>query len=243
MNEIQKLIRIIRDSESEFYRKRWNDAEKFEELPLVSRRDLVATPLSERRYKDEKGLVKIVHTAEGDFLVEWSFADIGQEMFGVSSNRPMVYMDNPHESIEKSMWCYESNMVPLIGEKDPDIAAFAAERYEVDSLITDEVALQKLMPMLSRRSTLLESISVLGDSFDVDALGICTRWTRHLRLVLALPELGAFAEANYDQHPRFTPISGCTVEQEDTLIVTKDRLLTTPVVRYKTEIPADVYGA
>src|SRR5690348_8939857 len=117
--KISQFVKDIASSEkSDFYKSIWGSAQEFNDLPAVSREDFINVPLSKRRYKDEKGLVKIVHSPEGSFLSEWSFKDIGLEPWGLPSKRPFVYLTDAHEAIEKSMWCYENNMVPLIGELD-----------------------------------------------------------------------------------------------------------------------------
>lgn len=232
------LIEEIAHAESDFYRSRWAAERDFAKLPAVSREDFIRTPLSKRRYKEESSLVKIVH-AEQPFLSEWSFADIGTEGFGLPSTRPLVYMTDSYEAIEKSMWCYERGMVPLIGEKDPDIAMFAAGKYEVDSLITDPEALPKLRPYLEAHR--LQSISVISDSFDTNALAPFASLTDDMRLVLAIPEVGSFAIAPFAVRPRFEALENCAVEKGETLIVSKLRFLITPIIRYRTDIPASLY--
>jgi hypothetical protein len=234
---IEQLVASIRDSkQSDFYKKHWGTASSFAQLPAISRGELLRTPLSARRYKEEKGLAKIVRDARGSLLSEWSFRDIGAQSYGLVSKRPMVYMSDTHEAIEKAMWCYEHGMVPLLGEKDPDIASFAAEKYKVDSLITDAAALKRIEPYLKKRAERLDSISILGDSFSPKELAAFEQYADRIRLVLALPEAGAFAEAEFRDYPKFKPIAGYIVESDETLVVTAEGLLVTPIVRYKTEI-------
>lgn len=239
---IDALIpRLFAAAESDFYRRIWGRSAAFDELPTVTRRDFLETPLSKRRYKNERSFVKIVHDGPEAFLSEWAFNDIGQEHFGLPSKRPMVYLEDSHEAIEKSMWCYENNMLPLVGEKDPDMAMFAGEKYHIDSLITDPVSLPKLRPFLERLAAPLESISILGTSFTSSALLPFAPYARSIRLVLCLPEVGAFAEAPLAETPRFQPLPECIVETAEHLIVSKERALVTPIVRYRTDIPRALY--
>lgn len=238
--QYDELIRNAAEhSDATLYRDRWGSVREFPSLPTISRSDILAVPLPQRRYKNESSLVKIVR-GERPFLSEWSFGDIGMEEFGLLSQRPLVYMSDPYEAIEKSMWCYRRGMVPLIGEKDPDIAMFAAEKYAVDSLITDPDALLKMRPYLETHR--LSSISVIGSAFHVDALAPFSALCERLRLVLALPEAGAFADAPFSAHPTFAALPGCRVDREETLIVTKERLLVTPIIKYRTDVPAAAYG-
>ena len=238
---MEKLLSRLRTApESDFYRTLWGKNLRFSELPTVAREDFLRVPLSKRRYKNERALVKIVHEGGRAFLSEWSFADIGREPFGLLSKRPTVYLSDPHEAIEKSMWCYENGMVPLIGEKDPDIAMFAAGKYQVDSLITDAVALEKFKPYFQTHER-ISSISILGTSFDIPQLMQYAAYAETIRLVLALPEVGAFAHAALGPDIRFAPLPGCIIERDTTLIISKDSLLVTPIVRYRTTIPTSLY--
>lgn len=245
MNEslanLEHLIETTRSSPvSSFYRDAWGGAKDLRDLPTVTREDLIRTPLPERRYKEERGLVKIVR-ADRPFLSEWSFADIGREAYGVRSKRPMVYMSDPHEAIEKSMWCYENNMVPLIGEKDPALATYAADKYQIDSLIIDAPTLALIEPYLRRRTEPLDSISIIADAFEPDTLRAYRQYAKEVRLVLALPETGAIAEASLAEPAQFRALPGCLIERDGTLIVSKDAPLVTPIIRYRTAIPENVY--
>src|SRR3989344_4520173 len=222
-NTISALIRDVAGSKaSGFYRDIWGAARNFDELPSVAREDFLNVPLSKRRYKAEKALVKIVHSEQGMFLSEWSFDDIGREPWGITSRRPMVYLADPHEAIEKSMWCYENNMVPLIGERDPDVAMFAAGKYNIDSLITDRESLDTLLPYLSKRGEKLDCISILGDSFDISSLTRYTVFSGAVRLVMCLPETGVIAVASLNDMREFTAVENSFLENRDGfLTVTK----------------------
>ena len=233
---LQHLIDSVRIYPgSDFYRARWGDAAAFSELPTVGRKDFVEVPLSSRRYKEERSLVKIVHGKEGSFLSEWSFDDIGKEQWGEIGARPLVYMTDPHEAIEKSMWCYEQNRVPLIGEKDPDLTIYAAGKYRIDSLITDASALARFAPYFKTHDP-LTSLTIIGDTFDTEALMPSLEYARRVRLVAALPETGALAYAELATKPEFRTLPGVVAEEDGELVVTKCSMLVTPVIRYRTGI-------
>ena len=236
---VDALVDAVRNhATADFYRARWGAVRAFEELPTIDRLDFLETPLSRRRYKDARSLVKIVHDGGHMFLSEWSFEDIGKEPWGTSAARPLVYMADPHEAIEKSMWCYENNIVPLIGEPDPDIAMFTASKYRINALITDTISLPKLLPFLEKQERPLSSITVLGDSFDAPALASFARFAERSRLVLRLPETGAFAESPLGP-VSFVALPGCIVSEEDgVVVITKTAQLVTPIIRYRTNLPA-----
>lgn len=240
----QKLSQLIaavsEHAEADFYRSKWGRERSFESLPTISREDFLRVPLSRRRYKIEKALVKLVHDPAGMFLSEWAFSDISKELYGLVSARPLVYLTNSGEAIEKSMWCYGNGVVPLVGEKDPDIAMFAAGKYRINSLITDVEALLRFKPYFDSHER-LESISVIGSTFDIKALKPFSAYADTLRFVLALPETGAFAESVISSNPKFTALPGCVIQSEETLVVSKSSFLTTPIIRYRTEVPGALY--
>ncbi len=195
-------------------------------------------PLSERRTKDETSLSKVVHAPEGVFLSEWTYGDIAREPFGLSSKRPMVYLSDPHESLEKAIWCYEQGMVPLLGEPVGKVAQAMARAYRIDSLIADARTLPLIAPAIATQE-LLESLSIIGSSFDIASLLPWRARAKRVRLVLALPETGAFAEAELEEHLRFSALPHCTIKAARHLILTKDLPLVTPIVRYDTGIRSD----
>lgn len=233
---VQNYIDRLYNHRADFYRTRWRKRRLFSELPFISRADFIQTPLSARRYEQKDSLVKLVRTNKGWFLSEWGFEDIGREAFGIESRRPMVYISDSHEAIEKSMWCYEHNMVPLIGEMDPDIAMYAASKYQIDSLITDENSLPKLLPYLRNRTEPLVGLTILGLSFNVETLAPFSEYSQRSRLVLCRAETGAFAEATLSPDPVFTLLPQCIGERAgDSFVLTKLADIVTPIVKYKFE--------
>jgi hypothetical protein len=227
---IRELITWIRSSAAPFYRDRWGHSDDLD-IPAITRSDFVNASLSTRRYKNERALVKTVNATDGAFLSEWSFADIGGEQYGEVGMRPMVYFGDPDESIEKAMWCYENDLLPVIGENLPEVANDAADFYSVDSLIADSISLPKLLPHLSRRNDQLKSLIIVGNSFDIQQLHAYCAYAQDVRLVASLPETGAFAVAPLSNAPEFTPLPGCIFEHSSTLLLTKEARLVTPIVR------------
>lgn len=241
--EIQKLIDVVRNStESFFYKERWGNEKEFERLPAISRNDFFDIPLSQRRYKREKALVKTVRTQEGLFASEWSFADIANESYGPTGVRPLVYFADPDEAIEKAMWCYEREVLPLIGEAMPEVVRSAADFYRIDSLITDAISLEKLLPYLQERPAPLTHISVVGISFDVDALLRYIPFATDVHLVMGMPETGAFAHAHLQKEAVFTLLPDCYIQKEGALLLTKKSLLVTPIIRYALPSYATYHG-
>src|SRR3989344_9379983 len=232
--ELSQLIHFVREHPTaRLYAEKWGTETAFESLPAVSRKELACAPMASRRYKEGGGLARVLRDADGPLLIEWSYADIAAEPYGVPAARPLVYFADPGESLTAAAWCYEHNMVPLIGEQNAAVVVRAAEAYQVDALLCDGRSLVPLEPYLTERRAPLESISVVDTSFSSGALS-AARYAKRVRLVLALPETGAFAESSPDTYPTFSVLPGCMVEEDDGLILTKVAHLVTPVIRYRT---------
>ncbi len=232
------LIAEIGDSASaSVYRDLWGDEREYSRLPVMSRTALFGISLQKRRYQKRLSFVKVVRATESSFLSEWAYDDIAREGFGVNSKRPMTYFADAHEGIEKSVWCYENGMVPLVGEShNPSVALAMADRYNIDSLISDEVSLQRLRPYIESRSEILSSISIIGTQFHAESIQWAASCAKTIRLVLSLAETGVFAEAPFSIKPVFVPFDNCIVESENTLLLTKIASLVTPIIRYDTGI-------
>ncbi len=231
--DIDRLIEHVSASpESDFYRDIWKGENTYAKLPAISRTDFIAAPLSRRRYKQEKALVKTVHTADGIFLSEWSFSDIAKEDYGPVGMRPLIYFADPDEAIEKALWCYERKILPLIGEKLPEVVASAAEFYRIDSIIADTVSLERLLPFLRRLTQPLASISIIDASFNVASLLQYVAYASRIHLTLALPETGAYASAPLNLTPSFSLQPGCFIEEGPHRLLTKVAPLVTPIIKY-----------
>ena len=78
---------------------------------------------------------KIIH-AGNPYLVPRRLQDIAGETFGIRCERPLVLFTDPQEAVEKSLWFYARNILPLIGEPNNlAVTAFAAQRYGVDAIV------------------------------------------------------------------------------------------------------------
>lgn len=239
---LNTFIQEVRESPfSDFYRARWGSARNFEDLPLIGPADLFAVPLQKRRYKDEKALVKIVRSSAGAFLSEWALEDIAAERYGVEGQRPLVLFADRHDAIEKSLWFYERNVLPLAAEsQNLPISAFAAHRYKIDAILADEQVFGPFLAEYDRAHGPLAvpALTLLGKRF-ADAAAVRARFPS-ARFVLALSEAGAFAEAcPKNERLVFHADHDSSIEMaEGEMIVTRWRFLPTPVIRYKSGIAA-----
>lgn len=249
--QIDSLIAAVWESkESEFYRSKWGSAGEtlpvFAELPCCSAEDFIRTPLHDRVYKKDKGLAKIVRIYEKPFLVQWSLADLAAERFGFTdSARPLVMLSDAHEAIEKSLWFYEHDILPLIGEiHNVPVSAFAAKTYGIDAIVSDEYMLSRTLPELEKVYDLgkVASLTLIGAHFAAASIAYLRQF-KNVQYILALPETGSFAascpRALAEGKFCFHSDDGSYLELVgEHLVVTRLRLLVTPIIRYKTSIRA-----
>ncbi len=239
VNDITKLVHHVRSADASFYRALWVRTDDTESLPVVSRADFIRTPLKDRLYKDARMYAKYVTEGDVGFTSAWAFEDIVKEPYGVTSYRPMVYMQSAHEAIEKGIWCYGNGMVPLVAEHDPRLAAFSARRYKIDSLIVDTATHVETVTSILETVTLpLKSISIIGAHFDIPSFLMLKSYAENVRLVLAREETGVMAEAVLDENPLFIAVPDAVIHIEETIVITRKTLLCTPIIRYKTSIQA-----
>lgn len=247
MTDASAIERFVSDARThphaDFYKNLWGEAASFDTLPRASREAFASCPLSHRSYKNEQGIVKVVHGSGGLFLSAWGFSDIAKEPYGIPSKRPLIYFANSHDTVEKSMWSYRNGMVPLAGEKNIAVTVLAARAFEVDSLISDPVAIGELLPYLQDRTEPLSSISLVSDVFRSEDLMRYRPFAETFRLVLSLPETGAFATAELSDDTRFTLLDNCRVEDEESIVLTKTASLITPIIRFDTGIPVSVISS
>ena len=242
----EKLVEAIRIDPCSFYRNHWNTKERFETLPVVRREHFVATPLTGRTYREEKGLVKIVKNGPAPFLVQWGLSDLSKEIYGTACNRPMVLLSDPHEALEKALWFYERNTLPLIGESNNlPIAAFAAHKYGIDAIVSDEDILFPFVTFFGKECDVKGvQLTLIGSGFSVERLQVARNLFQNMRLVLALPETGAFAEScpgllgkgEYAYHPDENSVIEIIGGR---LVITKLPFLITPIIRYDTALEAE----
>lgn len=242
--KVDDLVAYVREHPyADLYRARWGDVHTFEELPSISREDLLRVPLTQRRYKKGKSFVKIVNTMNGRFLSEWAFDDIRAENFGLSSERIMVALNDSHEAVEKSIWCYENKFLRVVAEKNPAASVWLAERFRITSLIADFSSLEMVKPFLASITEPLDHISVFTEGNDISQVRQLSLPARRVRLVLALPEIGVIAESELEAD-FFTVNENILLENKDgQLSVTKLSQLVTPIIKFQTNIKVQATNA
>ncbi|MBI2618234.1 hypothetical protein HYW58_02160 [Candidatus Kaiserbacteria bacterium] len=243
LTTLQSLLgRIVTSRESDFYRKIWGTAYrgKFNELPAVTVNDFLHTPLEHRMYRHDKGLVKIIKRTPIQFLIQRSLAELKEEGYGITGERPTVLFEDPHESLEKTLWCYERGVLPAIGEHaNLSISSFLIDRYKSDSLLCDCVILEKLLTHSAAISSHINVFNIIDNNFKFEKLRKLAL-PHKLNCILGLPETGAFASSCKEHLEKgelvFHPNENSIIEFNKTIIVTKLILMPTPIIRYVTGI-------
>ncbi len=238
------LREVLESRKSDFYRNRIpypgtaSETLPWEQVPLLTRDELSRTSLDERLYSDSQIFVKIVHGVGGPMLIARSPSELGKEPWGPTGVRPLVALSSLYENVEKSLWVYEQNILPLIYLDDVTITALAAERYEIDSIVADEHTLTELAAVLSKECREgIQHVSVIGRG--ERSLAKLSFPNARAYEIFSLPETGGIAERcskNIFPSVWHTFPDSFVETIDDELVVTRIAPLPTPIIRYRTDI-------
>lgn len=241
------LAQIVESPHSDFYKERLQISKKkilalkkLALLPCSSKKDFLGTPLSDRTYINGRGFVKIIDSKSNPFLIKRILTELKEEQYGIIGHRPTVLFSDGHESLEKALWCYEQNVLPVLGESaNISITDFLIYRYESDSFLGDIEILEQLFANNKNVFPYGKVFNLYGNDFSISKVQEYISPDK-LNLILALPEIGAFAYS-CKQHLKegrtvFHPDKNSIIELEENIIVTKLIYMPTPVIRYKTNL-------
>jgi len=239
---VASLIENIYSSDgSNFYRSRWGTKTEFSELPFIEDEDFLQTPFSKRRYFHERGLVKVIRKPDGPYLIQRCIADIREENYGSSCRRPIVLLADGSDALEKVLWFYEHDTLPLLGRsRNMAVAAYCAAWYKADALVSDVEMLSRFFPHLEKvyDPRRIRALTLIERAFPSSI----QKWRAlfpAVRIIIGLPECGVFAEQcpGSGVEPIFHADKNSILEvHEGCAVVTKLLPLVTPVIRYKTEL-------
>ncbi len=242
--KLKQLLRSVYNSpKSNFYRNLYtqkgiNAHGLWENLPFVTQHDLIKTPLNDRLYLDKPIFVKIIHGDAGSFLFGRTVENIAQEYYGKVGERPLVAFSSSYEGIEKSLWVYEQNMLPLINLDAVRLTVLAAEKYDIDSIVGDIASITALgqeLPQKQRsRIKYINIIDSRRTNIDHSLFP-----NAEMREIFSLPETGNIAERCPTQKTKavWHGFKNVFIENdENKLVITKYELLPTPLIRYRTKI-------
>lgn len=251
--ELRRLTRGIYNSkESRFYKDLWGNVSflngelNFSSLPATSAKDIIKPKFNDRIYIKKGLFVKIVYSDNIPFLLARTKADISREDYGeIRYERPLVFFESSHESIEKGLWLYSKNTLPLVAEDNLDITLMAAGRYGIDSVVGDALSLKKMFMGGSQYfdHKKIKNVTVIDSRFEENLSNFLTSAFAgaKLQLILASPETGPLAKLckeNTSKQSVFHPVDNTIIEVcgDDKLVATRLILLPTPIIRYETGI-------
>jgi hypothetical protein len=214
-------------------------------IPIINFQNLINISLPERLFEGDLSdgeFVKIVKKYEKTFLIQRSLSDIKEENYGSFCKFPQILLSDSHDALEKSLWFYEHNIIPLIGEPNNlEATSYSAVKLGIDFLLIDEEMFLKYFPILKQKyETSNLSITLIDDYFNLSKIIGIFPFPDRLKFILALPETGAFAESCPDDLKKgeliFHSDKNSLLEMGGRLIVTKLIKMPTPIIRYQTEI-------
>lgn len=242
----QLLEEVMSSSNSSLYRDHYlkhgvspEDVSRFplEDIPPISWKTLRDTPLHGRVYSDESSIVKIVRRKGDVAFFARTLSDIEEESFGTVVNRPLVAFTSLFEGIEKSLWVYQQNRLPLIAEERLGLTLLTAKKYAIDSIVGDTHSINALLPELEREYDLshIRHINVVDTVFCLEKItASCPKATVYM--LLALPETGGIArvcpESVEGEDSVFHTLPNVLLEPGEDAFLTKLSLLPTPIIRY-----------
>ncbi|MEK7560767.1 MAG: hypothetical protein AAB539_02310 [Patescibacteria group bacterium] len=217
----------------------------FDRLPALTRAHLARTPLAERLFFEERCFVKIIRSTDEPFLMRANLSALSKEQYGVRDGaRALVFLADSDEAMEKSLWCYEQNILPMVCEKQiAQLAPRFAADYTIDTLLTEENMIIGFWPEFTRLLglTALKNLVLFGSGFHFQMIHR-QFLPQNPVLILSLPETGAIARICPDAFVRgnwiFHPDANCLIEIDERIIMTKLARLATPLIRYDTGINA-----
>ncbi|MDP3726112.1 MAG: hypothetical protein Q8R36_02855 [bacterium] len=254
---LKQLLTTVYDSPlSAFYRNhfkkhnfspvQFQTLSDIEKIPILNWKLLSTTPLLERIYTKEPYLTKIIYKNDRSFLVGRTLADIALEDYGLSCTRPLMLFSTSHEGVEKGLWFFEHNILPAINEENLELTAMIAAKYEIDGIVAEMELLKQFLPRLQKNGynfSRISNIKIIDTSFDISFLK--THFpSKNFKIILGLPETGAFAKAcpkSFDHEIIvFHPNEMSILEFNETILVTRLLTLPTPIIRYQTNIFAEI---
>ena len=242
---------IYHSKESSFYKSVWGNVNPkdgridYYSLPTIDVKHIIQHEFDKRLYVKNGLFVKVVYGNDIPFLIAVTKDSIGQESYGgILCQRPLVSFENSHESIEKGLWFYGKNIMPLAAEDNLYITLMVAERYGVDSIVGDTESIKKLLSKAERYidGKKIISIALVDFCFDADCNGSLRKYfpNAKITLVFSLSETGSLGLACEEKADgqTFHPSENTLIETDEHgyLVATQLIMRPTPIIKYRTRI-------
>ncbi len=250
---LRQLIQTISNSrESNFYKNIWkntplkNGVIDFENTSTIEIGDIIKYKFNKRLYVKNGLFVKIIYHNNIPFLIARTKRDISKDNYGeINYERPLVFFESSHESIEKALWLYNKNILPLMAEDNIDLTEIIAGRYEIDSIIGDVKSITNIISRKTGRFDIkkIKNVTIIDSFFDKNFISILKNYlpSGKIQIILSLPEtgpLGLLCKKTDKENLTFHPPKNTIIETSKNgyLIATRLILLPTPIIKYETEI-------
>lgn len=251
--KLKKLLTFISESKkSDFYKKKFlnsgyiyndfNDFEDLHKIPLLTWEEISAYPFLKRNYLSESMFIKVVHKGDESYLIGRTITDIKNEEYGIPCERPLALFKYCYEGIEKGLWFYEHNILPMINEDNLEITSMMASKYKIDGIVAEMDILKSFTTILKKRYDLnhITHIRIIDTYFDMPFMKKNFPNT-NVQYTLGAPEVGGVASLCPDSDDVFHEHKNTFAENiKGELVVTKSFKMPTPLMRYKTGIPIKV---
>ncbi|MBI4119314.1 MAG: hypothetical protein HY456_00520 [Parcubacteria group bacterium] len=252
--DLKKILKTVIAADVDFYRKKYAQAgldiseswieelteEKFKLLPITTKKEVALAPYRSRLYEEKSGLNKLINCEEAGryFLIHRTLEEIRRDDLPFAGERPMVLLNDVYEAIERCLFFYEKNMLPLIGEVyNPAVVTATARQYNVDTMFIDHASIVSFRDALLKLNLPLKSVTVIDPAFEKNDF----EWPENVKLnfVLSVPETGRIAyacpEATAEKKFIFHPYDDVHIEP-GLAVVTSARLKACPMIRYRSSL-------
>ncbi|MEK7567373.1 MAG: hypothetical protein AAB513_00420 [Patescibacteria group bacterium] len=250
--KLQKLIGLIYNSKkSKFYKNIWknlyfkNRKIDFVNLPIIGAKDIIKCKFDKRIYIKNGLFVKIVYHENIPFLIARTKSDISKENYGeISYERPLVFFESSHESIEKSIWLSSKKILPILEEENTNLTLMISGRYGIDSILGDSKSIARIIPDGSRHFDYrkIKNVTIMDCKLERSFIKFLSDIfpSAKIEIIISLPEtgpLGFVCQENKKNNLIFHPPDDTIIEVNNGyLVATRLILLPTPIIKYKTGI-------
>lgn len=253
LTSLQLLLSRIFTSKENIYKTKYQKAgierkdvvslnnEIFTTLPTITLKELAKAPYKTRLLEEKAGFHKLIHSPQTDsyFIIHRTLAEIKKDITPILGKRPLVLMDSVHEAIERCLFFYEKQILPLIGEtSNPAIVYETAKQYNVDSLIIDHQSLVTFKNELLQQNLPIKSVTILDTNLTPEDL----TWPKEIKVypIISLPEFGPVAyqcsQSSQKKKFIFHAYDDVFIEPDISSVLTSSRLSACPMIRYKSDV-------
>lgn len=237
--EVELRTTLEASAESSFYRDLWRVRG---EGALLTKGDLLRTPLRERTYRRGPGFVRLVLSPEGH-IMQKILRDAALLQIQLTGKRPFILCGDDQCALELMMRSLGSHALPFLGERRLlQSSSRGASAYGADVALLDPRGAEDLAEQLRREPFPLSSAIIFteGPIGSTEAARIRRGFTIPVRFELSSPETGHLGSLCESADGMFAHASPECVLREcnGTLVATTlDEALAAPLFSFDTGMP------